>query len=300
MQIIDTTNLDTPSTDLLDTGTAGAPKIGDLWMLQRDDQDLGLVLLGYIQDTYVSVLPVTLDATLACIGAAVVPQDSSPFNTEIVVWATAPNSIGKHLLSRRIASICNETDIRKMILFANGEDVESSFSHNTSTLDEDRFSEVELVFNTFANLADDEWISSEWGEVPLNPDVLASRGLTPGALAELLGVPPQASLQLFHGDKIPSKDQIEAIHSLADIPDELLLDSSHSMESIALSQPEFKMDVLRLAQHFEIDEYAARNRILRDSYALAARQPRADQTQMARQKVRNSINRLMNECQGDL
>lgn len=295
MTIPDTTTLDANAISLLNDGVPGAPQPGDLWMLRRDGEDLGLILLGHVQPTYVSALPVTLDTTIACIGAATVPADQSPLHSELVVWAPAPNSIGSHLLSHRIGTICSESDVRRMIRAADGEDVDSPFPQNTRALDDELFPEVENVFNTFASLADDEWVSRKAGDALLATEVLSSAAVTPQTLSELLELPLRTSFQLFHGDRLPSAEQVAAISDRTKIPVSYLLKPMYGNEAAALSQPAFKDLIVRLGRKRGIDENAARNLALQDSYALAARQPTADEVEMARQRVMNSLNRLLDE-----
>lgn len=293
MTIIDTTTLDTEAISLLNEGAPGAPRPGDLWMLQRDGENLGFVLLGYVQPTYVSALPVTLNPDIACIGAVTVPADESPLRADLVVWAPAPNSIGSHLLSHRIGTICSEGDVRRMIRAADGEEVESPFPLSRRPLSEELFPEVEVIFNTFAVLADDEWVSRKAGDALLATGTLISAAITPKRIGEILGVPFRTSAQLFHGDRIPTAEQVSAVAEATSIPLTTLLRPVHGTEAIALSQPDFKSLIVRLGQKRGIDEYAARNLALQDAYGLAARQLTADELEMARQRVLNSLNRLL-------
>lgn len=295
MKIIDTTTLDSDAIALLTAGISGNPQPGDLWMLRRDGVDLGLVLLGYVQPTYVSALPVTLDTSIACIGAATVPAEQSPLRSDLVVWAPAPNSIGSHLLSHRIGTVCTESDVRRLILAADGEDIASPFPLNTRELTDELFPAVENVFNTFAGLADDEWVSRKVGDALLATEVLSSAALTPQTLGELLNLPLRTSFQLFHGDKLPNAEQVALIAERVKIPASSLLKPMLGYEAAVLSQPAFKDMVVRLGRKRGIDENSARNLALQDSYALAARQPSADEMEMARQRVLNSLHRLLAE-----
>jgi hypothetical protein len=295
MKLIDTTTLEPEAISILNVGTAGAPAPGDLWMLRLDGKDLGLVLLGHVQDTYVSALPVTLDPSIACIGAATVPADVSPLNSELVVWATAPNSIGAHLLSHRIGAICSESDVRRLIHAADGEEVQSPFPLSFGGLTEELFPEVEYVFNTFAGMADDEWVSRQPGEALFDTETLEGAELTPRTLGEWLDLPLSTALPLFHGDKLPTARQVSAVSERIGVATSDLLKPMHGYEAAALSQPAFKKQIEQLGRQRRIGENAARNLALRDSYALAARQPNADEMEMARQRAINSLDRLLRE-----
>jgi hypothetical protein len=295
MKLIDTTTLEPEAISILKDGTAGAPAPGDLWMLRLDGKDLGLVLLGYVQDTYVSALPVTLNSSIACIGAATVPAGVSPLNTELVVWATAPNSIGAHLLSHRIGTICSESDVRRLIHAADGEEVQPPFPLSFRALTDELFPEVEYVFNAFAGLADDEWVSRLPGEALFDTEILEGAELTPRTLGEWLDLPLSTALPLFHGDKLPTAGQVSAVSKRIGVATSDLLKPMHGYESVALSQPAFKKQVEQLGRQRRIGENAARNLALRDSYALAARQPNDNEMEMARQRAINSLDRLLRE-----
>lgn len=294
MKLLDTINLTPEAITLLNEGVPGSPQAGDIWMLSWDGVDLGLILLGYVQETYVSALPVTLDASKACVSACVVPADASPLHAELVVWAPAPNSIGIHLLSRRIGVLCTDRDVQRMVHAANGEDIASPFPVATAELDAELLPAVERIFNSFASFADHEWIAGDAGNAFFDTETLISVEWDARKLAETLQVPTSIAAPLFHGEKIPLADQVSAVASLTGLDEHDLLMPLHVREAVVLSQPAFKTRILDLARQRQLDEGAARNLALQDSYALAARQSNDSEMDAARHRVVDSIDRLLN------
>lgn len=294
MKLLDTRNLSPNAIQLLDEGVPGLPQAGDIWMLSWNGTDLGLILLGYVQETYVSALPVTLDASKACASACVVPADASPLGTELVVWAPAPNSIGMHLLSRRIGALCTDREVQRMVHAANGEDIDPLFPLAVKELDVELLADVEFIFNSFASFADHQWIASDAGNAFFDTQTLTSIEWDARRLAETLHVPTSIAAPLFHGEKIPLPEQVMAVAALTGLDEQDLLMPLHVREAVVLSQPELKTAILDLARQRKLDEGGARNLALQDSYALAARQSIDSKMDAARHRVIDSIDRLLN------
>lgn len=294
MQLLDTHNLTPAATRLLDSGAPSAPQAGDIWMLSWNGVDLGLILLGFVQETYVSALPITLDVSKACVSACVAPSDVSPLDTELVVWAPAPNSIGKHLLSRRIGPLCTARDVQRMVHAANGEDIETPFPLVTRELTDELLADVEFIFNSFASFADHQWIAGDAGNAFFDTQTLTSVDWDSRKLAESLQLPVSVAAPLFHGEKIPRPEQVLTVAALTGLDEAALLMPLHVREAVVLSQPDLKAAILDLARQRQLDEGGARNLALQDSYALAARQTHDTEMEAARHRVIDSIDRLLN------
>lgn len=293
MTLLNTLNLTPEATNLLNKGVSGFPQAGDIWMLSWNGSDLGLVLLGYVHETYVSALPITLDASKACASACVVPADDSPLNAELVVWAPAPNSIGTHLLSRRIGPLCSPRDVHHMVHAANGEDIETPFPLCDAELSDELLPDVEQIFNSFASFADHRWISNEAGDAFFDTETLSKIDWNVQTLGEALLVPISVAAPLFYGEKIPIIEQVTTVATRTGLDSHDLLMPLHVREAVVLSQPIFKEKIVALARQRRIDEGSARNLALQDSYALAARQSNDSEMDAARHRVIDSIDRLL-------
>lgn len=293
MKLIDKTNLTPQSVVLLDAGITGAPTAGDLWMLSIDRNDLGLVLLGHVEDAYISALPVTLDSAKACMGSTVVPAEASPLLTDLVVWASAPNSIGTHLLSRRIGSVCSQRDVRNMVFAADGEDIESPFMFSSRMPDEDLMPDVEHLFTSFATFADHDWVSHRPGDAFFDTEALRGAGWNAENVSATLQLPMSTAAPLFHGEKVPTVEQVELVMAATGLSEYDVLMPMYVNEALVLSQPEYKTKILNLADRRNVGEEAARNIALQESYALAARQERGPEMDLARARVTDALVRLL-------
>jgi hypothetical protein len=63
MKMLEAQFLTGAASAILDDGKCTLPKSGDIWVLSWDGNDLGLVVIGYVGEDYVSTLPITLDAS---------------------------------------------------------------------------------------------------------------------------------------------------------------------------------------------------------------------------------------------
>ncbi len=295
MELIDKTNLTPRSTALLATGVAGAPTPGDLWMLSVGHRDLGLVLLGHVEDAYVSALPVTLDSGKACMGSTVVPADVSPLLVDLVVWASAPNSIGTHLLSRRLGNVCSARDVRSMVFAADGEDVASPFVFSPLLPDDALMRDVEHLFMSFATFADHEWVSHQPGDAFFDTKSLQSAGWNVEDVSATLQIPISIAAPLFHGEKLPSIEQVELVMQATGLSEYDALIPMYVDEALVLSQPEYKAKIIDLADRRNVGEEVARNIALQESYTLAARQERGPEMDQARARVVDALARLESE-----
>lgn len=293
MKLIDKTNLTAESAALLDAGVTGAPTPGDLWMLSIDRRDLGLVLLGHVEDAYISALPVTLDSADACMGSTVVPAEASPLQTELVVWASAPNSIGTHLLSRRIGSVCSQRDVRNMVFAADGEDIESPFVFSSRMPDDEIMPDVEHLFTSFATFADHDWVSHRPGDAFFDTEALRGAGWNAENVRSTLQLPMSTAAPLFHGEKVPTVEQVDLVMAATGLSEYDVLMPMYVNEALVLSQPEYKTKILNLADRRNVGEEAARNIALQESYALAARQGRGAEMDLARARVTDALMRLL-------
>lgn len=196
-----------------------------------------------------------------------------------------------HLLHRRLGPTLAKSSARALAdAFHDGTEpplpfVESSADEGT------RVFESDAMIDQWEAISLHVWPMPLIGETHFDPTALQTLGVQISELQEALSIPVPEAVGLFRGELIPSTEQVELLSQrLGAQADQLLLSSVDDL-SLLMFEPEFKDDLLRIAETYNTDETKARS-MVRSEFALAARSDGNPRT-----RLRAAIHRLSNSAQ---
>lgn len=296
MKLIDRALLHSEAAAILEGGTTGVPHGGEVWVLGDESEDLALALITGVSDSFVSVLPITLDPTEAREPAAIVRAQESPLKTDLAVWSPAPTGIGMHLLSRRIGTLCTPTKARQLERSAFDDDVENPFDPATEMDPTTTTPFISFLFRSFRELCFQTWPSATAGEAVFKTKALEGAGMSPKTLRENLNIPVRGdATDIFHGDALPTREQISVMREITHLSDARLLRPVSSEVVTELMQPNQRGKIVSLARRMELKQRDARNLLMQNALIAARSSKASDGREAARNRIDEAFARLMQE-----
>jgi hypothetical protein len=296
MKLIDRAFLHSEAAAILEGGTTGLPHGGEVWVIGDESEDLALALITGVSDTFVSVLPITLDTTEAREPAAIVRAQESPLKTDLAVWSPAPTGIGMHLLSRRVGTLCTPSKARQLERSAFDDDVENPFDASTEMDPTTTTPFISFLFHSFRELCFQTWPSATAGEAVFKTEALKDVGMSAKTLRENLNIAERGDAgDIFRGDVLPTSEQISVIREITHLTDSKLLRPVSSDVVTELMQPNQRGKIVSLAERMALKQRDARNLLMQNALIAARSSKASDERQAARNRIDEAFSRLMQE-----
>lgn len=279
-------------------GSVDSPRVGDVWVVATDGEDRGAVLVVAVDGSLVSVWPLTASGGNASHPAFPVTVDGSGV---FDVWPQARFTLSVAALGRRIGRPLDLDTVRLVErgVVDDGEALPVPAHPVIST--DAQWDDLDAVCLSGWQLGEWEWPSRTSGGV-FDSSRLTKAGVDARSLARLLGVTPKKASALYSGESVPTSQQIESLLASLDAANSAVdpLRKPSGPEADEMVHPRFKERIAQVSAALHISESAARNLVWEAAITTAARQSIHEDPQLAAQeRVRDAIDRLLSDTQGD-
>lgn len=271
----------------------GAPRVGDVWVVAWDNQDLGLVLVAAVREGYVLQWPITSGLDLVASAPAFF-LDVADASIELVVWPEAESGMSSAVLSECIASavITDEAvrDIRDAVW--SQESLPDSVRYAEVRDDSEADEALAIVCKFAGSLCDIEWTAPMPGRSPLDPVKLSELGI--GARQVRVHTPalaPASVTALVAGRKVAPLDAVRALADSVSIRGSELLGPIAGPEVGVIDDPSRKSRIVSIARKRGLDEAFARAQV----WDLTQRAARAVSDAGISARVDQAIDDLLRE-----
>lgn len=275
---------------------AVSAQVGDVWVLNVDGQDTGVVLIAAVRPTHVLAWPVTNSSSNA---AAPAFPFTLPTGEALIAWPDAEFGLSMAALDRRLAAtLIDDRRLRAIRWSMSSNDGVDGHEMCPAIESEDADAAFEAVCASAWAMGDWSWPSSAVGVGVLAEEALDSAQVRPANLGPHLGVKPARASALARGEKVPTPEEVTRVVALfpegTTIAD--ILRGPRGEDAEVLSLPEFKARVRDLAAAKGLTEAEARSRAWEAACSRAARQSlHGDPLQAARARVHFAIDTLLED-----
>lgn len=282
--------------DLPSGEPAGSAQVGDVWVLNVNGQDTGIVMISAVRPTHVLAWPVT---NLSSDAAAPAFPFTLPTGEALVAWPDAEFGLSMAALDRRLAAtLTDDRRLRAIRWSMSSNDGIEGHEMCPAIESEGADAAFEVVCASAWTMGDWSWPNSAVGVGVLSDEALDSAQVRPADLGPHLGVKPARASALARGEKVPTPEEVARVTDLfpegttsADI-----LRCPRGEDAEVLSLPEFKARVRDLAAVKGLTEAEARSRAWEAAGSRAARQSlHGDPLEAARARVNFAIDSLLED-----
>lgn len=283
---------------LPDSGSHDNPVVGDVFVVVTDNEPLGLVLVSRVFEDFVFAWVITTDSDAASFPALKIRL---PHGEEVALWPESEFGLATAALGYRIANVLDEKTIRFLRLAPKEADLgpQAAFYPESST--QEASQALSMVVDSAWAIGDWDWPDEETGpwfltrdfmdrvELPL-ADFEAAIGENASHVADLIS--GRVPLNRKEGEALLAllPEGVDGHQFLSSMPD--LSGSDQDLILLELSMPSHKQDVSFVMQHRDLTERDARTAIVREGYALAARQATTNPRDAAKERIAQAVRTL--------
>ena len=244
-------------------GRGGAPRVGDIWMVAWDRQDLGLVLVAAVRDGYVLQWPITNNVDLIASSPSFF-LDVPDASMDLVAWPEAEGGMSSAVLSECIATavLSDETvrDVRDAVWSQESLPASVRYSDRRDDAAADEALAVVCEFAGF--LCDIEWTAPLPGRSPLDPVKLSQLGIGAREVrAHTSTLAPASVAALVAGRKVAPLDTVTALADSVNAGAHELLSPIVGAAVGVIDEPARKAQIASIARKLGVDESLARARV---------------------------------------
>lgn len=276
------------------TGTHGIPKTGECWVLSDSGEDCGVVVIVRVRQTHVIAWVVTSACPAASYPTFVVDL---PIVGRVEVWPESEFGMSLSSLDRCLGQALVKEQVRNVVWSIEKLERSDAVSMRPPSDDPTSIEALSRVCMQAWALGDLSWPNAEIGSAVFDTQVLVNGSVTPKSLASTLSLPPNRASQLFQGQAVPNKEQVESVLALlpTSLAAEGVLRPQADGYTDLISLPEYKEKLNEVRAKKRLTESQARSTVWEKSLVLAARQSQAELPSAMRERVAFALDQLLED-----
>jgi hypothetical protein len=275
-------------------GERKAPHPGECWVLSKDEEDRGIVVVVRVRSSFVTAWIVTSESPMASFPTAVIHV---PGVGRLEVWPESEFGVSMSALDRCLGFVLSPEQLRSILWSASKGTPQDGVEMCPHTDRPEALEALSSVCLQAWELGDNAWPKAEPDSGVFDTEVLQDNGITPSDLVPSPGGSAFRASRLFAGEVVPTEPEVGTVLSLMppDTSAEDVLQPQADNDASVISFPDHKQRIGELRRKRHVSEDRARSMTWEMATSRAARQSNRDSLDAARARVDSALDQLLNE-----